>query len=32
MVPGRFEMENVVKTMKGKKKLHKVVIHVLRLK
>jgi predicted nicotinamide N-methyase len=32
MVPGRFEMENVVKTMKGEKELHKVVIHMLRLK
>ncbi len=32
MVPGRFEMENVVKTMKGEKELHRVVIHMLHLK
>jgi 2-polyprenyl-3-methyl-5-hydroxy-6-metoxy-1,4-benzoquinol methylase len=32
MVPGRFEMENVVKTMKGEKELHRVVIHILNLK
>ncbi len=32
MVSGRFEMENVVKTMKGKKELYKIVIHVLHLK
>jgi predicted nicotinamide N-methyase len=32
MVPGRFEIENVVKTMKGKKELYKVAIHLLHLK
>lgn len=32
MVPGRFEIENVVKTMKGEKELHRVVIHMLNLK
>ncbi len=32
MVPGRFEMENVVKTMKANEEVHKVVIHLLRLK
>ncbi len=32
LVPGRFEMENVIKTMKGKDELHRFVIHTLRLK
>ena len=32
MVPGRFEIENMVKTLRGDDKLHKVVIHILRLK
>jgi 2-polyprenyl-3-methyl-5-hydroxy-6-metoxy-1,4-benzoquinol methylase len=32
LVSGRFEMENVIKTMKGKDELHKLVIHTLRLK
>ena len=32
MVPGRFEIENIAKTLRGDDKLHKVVIHILRLK
>jgi predicted nicotinamide N-methyase len=32
MVPGRFEIENIAKTLKGDDELHKVVIHILRLK
>jgi predicted nicotinamide N-methyase len=32
LVPGRFEMENVIKTMKAKDELNKLVIHTLRLK
>jgi predicted nicotinamide N-methyase len=32
MIPGRFEIDNVVKTMRGKGKVEKVVIHSLRLK
>jgi len=32
MVPGRFEIENIAKTLKGENDLHKVLIHVLRLK
>lgn len=32
MVPGRFEIDNVVKTMRGQDELHQVVIHSLRLK
>ncbi len=32
MVPGRFEMQHVVKTMKGNDEVHKVVIHRLHLK
>jgi predicted nicotinamide N-methyase len=32
MVPGRFEIDNVVKTMRGQHELHQVVIHSLRLK
>jgi predicted nicotinamide N-methyase len=32
MVPGRFEIDNVVKTMRGENELHKVVIHSLHLK
>jgi predicted nicotinamide N-methyase len=31
-VPGRFEIENRVKTMKGKGEIHRIAIHVLRLK
>ena len=32
MVPGRFEIENMAKTLRGADELHKVVIHILRLK
>lgn len=32
MVPGRFEIENIAKTLKGENDLRKVLIHVLRLK
>jgi predicted nicotinamide N-methyase len=32
MVPGRFDIENVVKTFKGDNKLRRVVIHTLRLR
>ncbi len=32
MVPGGFDIENVVKTLKGENKLAKVVIHTLRLR
>ncbi|RLB83837.1 MAG: hypothetical protein DRH17_01380 [Deltaproteobacteria bacterium] len=32
MVPGRFEIENVAKTLRGGDELYKVVIHMLRLK
>lgn len=32
MVPGRFEIDNVVKTMQGEKQVHKIVIHAFRLK
>ena len=32
MVPGRFEIENIAKTSRGDDKLHKVIIHILRLK
>lgn len=31
MVPGRFEIENIAKTLRGDN-IHKVLIHVLRLK
>jgi len=32
MVPGRFDIENVLKTMKGKEEVHRIVIHTLHLK
>jgi predicted nicotinamide N-methyase len=32
MVPGRFDVENVVKTFRGDDKLQRVVIHTLRLR
>jgi len=32
MVLGRFEIEHVVRTMKGKNEVHKILIHSLRLK
>lgn len=32
MVPGRFEIQNVVKTITGEDESHKVVIHSIRLK
>lgn len=32
MVPGRFEVENVAKTLSGEDGLHRIVIHKLRLK
>jgi hypothetical protein len=32
MVPGRFEIENVVKTRKGKNDHHRVAIHRLGMK
>lgn len=32
MVPGRFEIENILKTLRGGNDLHKIVIHTLRLK
>jgi predicted nicotinamide N-methyase len=32
MVPGRFDIENVVKTFRGENKLCRVVIHTLRLR
>jgi predicted nicotinamide N-methyase len=32
MVPGRFEIENMARTLRGDDELHKVVIHILRLK
>jgi predicted nicotinamide N-methyase len=32
MVPGRFDVDNVVKTFSGENKLQKVVVHTLRLR
>jgi 2-polyprenyl-3-methyl-5-hydroxy-6-metoxy-1,4-benzoquinol methylase len=32
MVPGRFEIHNMIKTLRGEDKLHKVMIHKLHLK
>jgi 2-polyprenyl-3-methyl-5-hydroxy-6-metoxy-1,4-benzoquinol methylase len=32
MVPGHFEMKNVIKVMKGKDELYKVVVHTIRFK
>lgn len=32
MVPGRFEIENIAKTLRGEDEVHKVIIHTLRLK
>ncbi len=32
MVPGRFEIQNVAKTLRGKDNLHKVIIHKLNLR
>jgi predicted nicotinamide N-methyase len=31
-VPGRFDIQNVVKTFKGEDELHRIVVHTLRLK
>jgi len=32
MVPDRFEIKNMAKTLRGNDELHKIVIHILRLK
>ncbi|NVL89406.1 MAG: methyltransferase domain-containing protein [Desulfobacterales bacterium] len=32
MVPGRFEIENIEKTLRGEDEFHRIVIHTLRLK
>jgi len=32
MVPGRFEIGNIVKQFRGEGKVHKIVVHSLRLK
>jgi predicted nicotinamide N-methyase len=32
MVPGHFDMTNVIKTMKGKEGMYRIVVHTLRLK